>query len=146
MGPDIALDSTLAADGSRVLIDGAEFDQVIVNLILNARDSMPDGGRVTLNVMSRQVAATEASAHGVEAGTFVEVSVSDIGAGIAAAVLDEIFEPFFTTKGPTNAGLGLSTVHRVSEEARGWVDVQSVVGAGATFRVTLPVTATRTIA
>ena len=121
-----------------VLADCGKIDQVLVNLILNARDAMPDGG--TLTIETRVVGLDE---HGLRrtAGSgssrHVELSVRDTGHGMSARTAAQAFEPFYTTK-PHGCGLGLATVERIVTEAGGTVMVSSVEGSGTTFRVYLP--------
>jgi signal transduction histidine kinase len=121
-----------------VMVDAAEFDQAIINLAINASDTMPDGGTITLTSAHRAVASEEAQRHGVHAGCYAEVSVADTGAGIAADTCERIFDPFFTTKGSANTGLGLATLRAIVEHAGGWIDVQTEIGAGTTLRMALP--------
>jgi len=134
----VRIDYELEPGERPVGVDAAEFDHVLMNLILNAGDAMPDGGTVTVLSAKRAIVDEEAGEHGVEPGEFVNVTVSDTGEGMAPDVLKRIFEPFYTTKGSERTGLGLATVHSVVDRAGGWVDVQSAPGAGSTFRVTLP--------
>jgi CheY-like chemotaxis protein len=111
-----------------VLGDAAELREALTNLILNAVDAMPEGGRLTL-----LTAATEDQ---------VEVAVSDTGVGIPAAVRDKIFDPFFTTKGPQGTGLGLSMTYGIVSRHGGSITVDSEEGHGSTFRLSFPSAAT----
>jgi two-component system cell cycle sensor histidine kinase/response regulator CckA len=120
-------------------VDPAQFQQIVLNLCVNARDAMPAGG--TLHLASDLV---RVPAHGDRTGSampgdYVRVTVRDEGVGIPEDVLPRIFEPFFTTK-PVGAGtgLGLSMVYGIVTQHRGWVDVKSAPGMGATFTVHLP--------
>jgi PAS domain S-box-containing protein len=120
--------------------DPTQLHQVLLNLCLNARDAMPEGGQLTLTVENSVVDAQYASMH-VEArpGRYVVFTVTDTGTGIPAAILDKIFEPFFTTKQPgRGTGLGLSTVLAIVKSHAGFVNVYSEPGAGTTFKVYLP--------
>jgi CheY-like chemotaxis protein len=113
------------------------IDQVLMNLVLNARDAMPNGGRlaVTLEVPEAGLAGPALR----KPGRFLCLSVADTGCGIAPENLTRIFEPFFTTKEPgCGTGLGLATVARIVTQHQGWIDVQSAKGSGTTFRVYLP--------
>jgi CheY-like chemotaxis protein len=125
--------------GARILADPVQLQQVIVNLVVNARDAMPDGGRLTLAVSMREIERPEALVLGILPGPHVEIAVSDTGVGIDPAVRERIFEPFFTTKEPgKGTGLGLATCYGIVRECRGAIAVQSAPGRGATFRVLLP--------
>jgi nitrogen-specific signal transduction histidine kinase/CheY-like chemotaxis protein len=126
-------------DGAQIVADPVQLQQVIVNLVVNARDAMPEGGRLTLGVSAREVERAESLAHGIAAGSYVELAVSDTGVGIDPSVRERIFEPFFTTKEPgKGTGLGLATCYGIVRECHGAIAVQSEPGRGATFRVLLP--------
>ena len=125
-GKGIALEVSLDPSSPTILMDPSHLDQVLMNLVVNAHDAMPQGG--TLRMQTR-----------VEAERVV-LLVADTGVGMAPETAKRIFEPFFTTKGPgKGTGLGLATVARVVREARGTIGVQSEVGRGSVFEVTLPV-------
>lgn len=118
--------------------DKAQFRQVFDNLLLNARQAMPDGGRVAVVAANVVVGEPEASGHPrLCPGAHVRVSVTDEGPGIPSEILRRIFDPFFTTK-PEGTGLGLSTVFAVVSGHRGAVEARSTAGTGATFEVLLP--------
>jgi len=123
-----------------VQADPGMMEQVILNLVVNARDAMPEGGQ--LRVTTEQLTLDEAHARvnpEARAGEFVCMSVSDTGTGIAPEVLPRIFEPFFTTKGiGKGTGLGLATVYGIVKQHEGWLEVSSPVGQGTTFKVFLP--------
>jgi CheY-like chemotaxis protein len=127
-----------------VQADTGMIEQVILNLVVNARDAMPQGGQ--LRVATEQVTLVEAHARvnpKARAGEFVCVMVSDTGTGIAPEVLPRIFEPFFTTKElGKGTGLGLATVYGIVKQHEGWIEVSSQVGVGSTFTVFLPAIAT----
>jgi CheY-like chemotaxis protein len=120
--------------------DPGMMDQVLMNLTVNARDAMPEGGR--LCIQTSAVEFTEADVEKspqVRPGAFACLSVTDTGAGIPPEVLDRIFEPFFTTKeSGKGTGLGLATVFGIVQQHQGWVSVESEVGVGTTFRVYFP--------
>jgi PAS domain S-box-containing protein len=126
-----------------VQADAGMVEQVLMNLAANARDAMPNGGRLTIATAPAHVdrEATQVNPE-ARAGTFVRVTVSDTGTGIAADVLEHMFEPFFTTKGVGDGtGLGLATVHGIVKQHGGWIEVDAPSGAGATFHLFFPATA-----
>ena len=120
--------------------DVGMFEQVITNLCINARDAMPTGGTLAIEVCSVQLDVPAVKGYSwVQPGPFVCVRVSDSGVGIPTDILGRIFEPFFTTKQPgKGTGLGLATVHGIVSKHHGFVDVASQVSRGSTFRVFLP--------
>jgi PAS domain S-box-containing protein len=131
-------DCTIAADST-------QMEQVLMNLVTNARDSMPDGGRITISSEQTFLDGEFVSRHGYgEPGPFVRIVVSDSGIGMDEAVRERIFEPFFTTKETgKGTGLGLSIVYGIVKQHRGYIDVTSRSGKGTTFTICLPtVTAT----
>jgi two-component system, cell cycle sensor histidine kinase and response regulator CckA len=123
-----------------VKVDIGQFEQVVVNLAVNARDAMPDGGELT--VRTKNVTADEAKAYGyreIVPGDYVLVEVEDSGTGIAPDVLKKIFEPFFTTKEVgKGTGLGLSMVYGIIKQTGGFIYCDSEVGKGSVFRIFLP--------
>jgi nitrogen-specific signal transduction histidine kinase/CheY-like chemotaxis protein len=125
-----------------IRIDPAQFEAAVLNLVVNARDAMEDGERVArIELRSRNVRLDTAAVtdKGVPPGDYVEISVADIGSGIPADLLARIFEPFFTTKEVgKGTGLGLSQVYGFTRSAGGYVDIQSEVGDGTTFRLRIP--------
>jgi PAS domain S-box-containing protein len=141
IGEDIALTSTLASDLSHVTIDAGHLDQMLVNLVLNARDAMPDGG--TLLIATQDVELVEHES--LPPGRYVQLRVQDTGVGMTEAVKASVFEPFFTTKEVgRGTGLGLATVYGVVQEARGHIAVDSEPGRGTVFTVLLPAAPHRT--
>ncbi len=140
IGEKVKLDVVHGRDLWPVKVDVSQFEQVIVNLAVNARDAMPDGGKLTLRTMN--VAADEAARlgyQGMPAADYVRIDVADSGTGMPPEVLDKIFEPFFSTKEVgKGTGLGLSTVYGIIKQTDGYVYVDSVPGEGTTFRIFLP--------
>lgn len=140
IGEKVKLDLVHGRDLWPVKVDVSQFEQVIVNLAVNARDAMPDGGRLT--VKTANVSAEEASRRpykGMPAADYVCIEVTDTGTGIPAEIVDKIFEPFFSTKEVgKGTGLGLSTVYGIVKQTGGFVYVDSAAGQGTTFRIFLP--------
>jgi signal transduction histidine kinase len=124
-----------------VMADVGQMEQVIVNLVVNARDAMPEGGTITLEASSRTApdSGLPAPDHHVPPGEYVTLSIRDTGCGMDPATQARIFEPFFTTKEPgKGTGLGLSTVYGIVHQSSGYLAVDSAVGRGTTFTIYLP--------
>lgn len=140
IGEHIELRLDLTPTPAHVYMDPAQLNQVIMNLILNARDAMPERGILTIATRHVDLEAAFARSHpGSEAGPHVLLSVQDTGIGMDAEIQARIFEPFFTTKGPAKGtGLGLSTVFGIVKQSGGYIAVESTRGRGTTFRIYLP--------
>jgi two-component system cell cycle sensor histidine kinase/response regulator CckA len=140
LGERVELDLSHGRDLWFVKADVNQFEQVVVNLAVNARDAMPSGGKLairTANIPEADAARLNVSA--MPPADYVVVEVSDTGTGMTAEVMDKIFEPFFTTKEVgKGTGLGLSTVFGIVKQSGGFIDVDSRVGQGTTFRIYLP--------
>ena len=141
IGENIELSTRLDADLAHVSADPAQIEQVIVNLAVNARDAMAEGGQLTVETGNVDLDAAFASAHvGARTGPHVMMKVSDTGIGMDESIQTHIFEPFFTTKEKTKGtGLGLATVYGVVKQSGGYISVESAPGQGATFTMYLPV-------
>jgi PAS domain S-box-containing protein len=138
---DIGLDLKSAPPSARVRADATQLEQVIVNLVINARDAMPEGGTVSIETGTMTVDAATARRMSPDArtGEFAYIRVSDSGEGIPPEVLPHVFEPFFTTKEPgQGTGLGLSTVHGIVQQLGGFVTVEPRTLGGTTFVIYLP--------
>ncbi len=140
IGEDVNLVMSLEEDAGMLRADPGQIEQVIVNLVINARDAMPGGGRLLIETAGLYI--DEESAQGrlaVTPGRYVMLAVSDTGIGMTAEVKSRIFEPFFTTKERgKGTGLGLSTVYGIVQQSRGSISVQSQPGRGSTFRLLFP--------
>jgi two-component system cell cycle sensor histidine kinase/response regulator CckA len=140
IGEKVKFDLVHGRDLWPVKVDVSQFEQVIVNLAVNARDAMPDGGKLTVrtaNVSAEE--STHLAYKGMPAAEYVRIDVTDTGTGISPEIVDKIFEPFFSTKEVgKGTGLGLSTVYGIVKQTGGFVYVDSEPGQGTSFRIFLP--------
>jgi PAS domain S-box-containing protein len=139
LGRQIEIETAFGEQGWRALVDRSQLSSALVNLAINGRDAMPDGGRLLLRTNNVSFDEQEAAANGLSHGDYVVIDVVDTGAGIPAAIRDRIFEPFFSTKQfGTGSGLGLSMVFGFARQSGGNIVVLGEEGKGATFRIYLP--------
>jgi two-component system, cell cycle sensor histidine kinase and response regulator CckA len=141
LGEDVELSVTARASG-KVRVDPGQFEQVVMNLAVNARDAMPNGGTLRLATERVEVSPPVATRLQIAPGEYILLTVADSGLGMDDATKSRIFEPFFTTKPPgQGTGLGLSTVYGILSQSAGAIDVDTAVSRGTTFRVYLPIAA-----
>jgi PAS domain S-box-containing protein len=143
LGEHIQLHATLTDDLWPVLADPGQLEQVLVNLAVNARDAMPDGGTLSIDTTNITIDDTTTTVRGLalHAGRHVKLRVADTGTGIPADIVERVFEPFFTTKPKgEGSGLGLATVYGIITQAGGHTEISSAPGAGTAFTILLPAT------
>ncbi len=141
IGEDIEIVTVYGSGLARVRADPGQLQQVIINLVVNARDEMPGGGTLSIETANSFVSPDEASRRGgdVQAGSFVTLTIRDTGRGMDSETKARLFEPFFTKKGVgRGTGLGLATVYGIVKQSGGFIDVESEPGEGASFTIQLP--------
>jgi signal transduction histidine kinase len=144
LGEDIEVTLNLNPGVKPIKADAGQIEQILLNLAVNARDAMPNGGRLTVTTTMRACGAEPAplepqSAAG-DQGEYVRLTVEDTGCGMSDETQSKVFEPFFTTKGTVGTGLGLATVYGIVAQSRGHIAIASTVGVGTTFTIELPAT------
>jgi PAS domain S-box-containing protein len=139
VGPQVGIEVMAAADLWPILVDPNQLENAILNLCINARDAMPEGGRITIGTSNRSFDKRGARQRGMDPGDYVCISVSDTGTGMAEDVLSKVFEPFFTTKPMgMGTGLGLSMIYGFIRQSGGQVRMDSIPGSGTTAELLLP--------
>ncbi|MFH1251083.1 MAG: PAS domain S-box protein [bacterium] len=142
IGENITVVTNFEKSPWNIEVDQGNLEQVIVNLVLNARDAMPEGG--TLNISTENIFLNDKDCETIQnsrSGNFVRLSITDTGQGIPAELLDKIFDPFFTTKeAGKGTGLGLSVVYGIVKKHNGWINVYSEINRGTVMKIYLPVT------
>ncbi len=140
VGPEISIELRMNSARRPVICDASQLENALLNLAINARDAMPDGGRLVIRCDDRDFSAADiAGQEGVEPGSFIEISVSDTGTGMTDEVASRVFEPFFTTKPiGRGTGLGLSQTYGFVRQSGGFVRLDTVLGQGTTVHLYLP--------
>ena len=139
LGRQIEIDFVKRGYIGTVFVDPDQLSSALVNLGINARDAMPNGGRLTIDADTVAIDQDEAAVRDLSAGSYVTISVTDTGTGIDKAIQNKIYEPFFSTKGVgKGTGLGLSMVYGFVKQSGGHIDFETVEGKGTTFRLYLP--------
>jgi CheY-like chemotaxis protein len=141
IGEDIELQTLLTSEDITVMADSGQIEQVLMNLATNARDAMPGGGRLTIETERTELSGDYVIGHGFGVtGTYVQISVTDTGAGMDEATKAKLFEPFFSTKEVgKGTGLGLAMIYGIIKQHNGYINVYSEPGEGTTFKIYLPV-------
>jgi signal transduction histidine kinase len=140
LGENIEISLQGAPEGSWINADAGMMEQIVMNLCINARDAMSQGGLLTIGTSTVEIPARQGKSHpDARPGRFVCLTIADTGCGMDETLLPRIFEPFFTTKEVgKGTGLGLATVYGIARQHGGWVEVESTVGKGSVFRVYIP--------
>jgi PAS domain S-box-containing protein len=140
LGEDIELKTCLSPSLGQVMADSGQIHQILMNLVVNARDAMPDGGELILETSNLEIDSSYIQEHPeATPGMFVLLAVTDSGMGMDEETSKHIFEPFFTTKGPSRgSGLGLATVYGIVKQSQGWIALSTRPGKGTAFEIYLP--------
>jgi two-component system cell cycle sensor histidine kinase/response regulator CckA len=140
IGADVEFITVSAPDLQRIKVDPGQIEQVIMNLVFNARDAMPAGGRLTIETANTELDAQFADRHpGARPGSYVRLAVTDTGVGMHRETRSRLFEPFFTTKEPgKGTGLGLATVYGIVQQSGAFIAVDTEAGRGSVFEVYFP--------
>ncbi|HEY2822105.1 MAG TPA: ATP-binding protein [Candidatus Acidoferrum sp.] len=141
IGEHIKLNVYAASSVNAVTVDPGQMEQVIINLAVNARDAMPQGGKLSISIANRYVESRDDGKATIPAGRYVSLAIADTGTGISPEILANIFDPFFTTKEKSKGtGLGLATAYGIIQQANGFITVDTREGMGSTFTLLLPAT------
>ena len=142
IGEDIAVETKFGEGIYSVEADIGNIEQILMNLVVNARDAMPEGGRLTISTENAILSEKDCrTMHNAKPGEYIRVSISDTGTGMDEETLQHIFDPFYTTKGEgKGTGLGLSIVYGIVKQHEGWINVYSEPGTGTTFKIYLQAT------
>lgn len=140
LGERVQLQTELAPQACMVLADAGQLNQVLMNMLANARDAMPDGGSCSISTRQLSLDAEQASTLGLPAGQVVLLRVTDTGTGMSPQTLEHVFEPFFSTKGDKGNGIGLATAYGIVRQCGGTITVESQSGHGTSFSIYLPPT------
>ncbi len=140
LGEDVSVEVVLAANQGWVVADKSQLEQVLLNLVVNARDAMPEGGTLRIETCTVELDGQDVALHpDAQPGPHVRIAVSDTGVGMTPEVAAHVFEPFFTTKGPgSGTGMGLATVFGVVRQSEGHITLSTEAGRGTTFCIHLP--------
>ena len=143
LGAKVELTVNHGKDIGCIKVDQVQFEQVIINLAVNARDAMPDGGKLSISTENFQIKKPQfMRGESIPAGSYVLISITDTGTGIPENIINRIFDPFFSTKAKgSGTGLGLSTVYGIVKQTGGFIDIESVVDEGTTFKLFFPICA-----
>jgi len=142
LAENITIETELQAGLPEITGDSAQLGQLLANLLVNARDAMPAGGKLRVSARLEPLPEACAAFPGQAAGLYLRLSVSDTGAGMAPSVAEHLFEPFFTTKEKgRGAGFGLAAAYGIARQHGGWIDVRTAEGKGTEFSVLLPAAA-----
>ncbi len=144
IGDDVHVEIDAPGGLPPVCADPTQLEQIVMNLVLNARDAMKKGGHLTITVRHNVLERPRPGREVQPAGQYLQIEVSDTGHGIPPEIITKVFEPFFTTKGMQGTGLGLSTVYGIVKQSGGFIWVDSQLGVGTTFTIDLPVAALET--
>jgi len=141
IGEDVKIEVNTGKDIESIKADPGQVEQILMNIVINARDAMPEGGRISIETSSIILDENYTKDHeGVMPGAYVMLAITDSGKGMSRKVKEKIFEPFYTTKGTGGTGLGLSTVYGIVRQHKGHIFVYSEEGLGTTFKIYFPAT------